>query len=402
MFARFCDRLPARWRPTARPVAPADYRSAARAHLPGFLWRYLEGAAGEGQSFDNNRAALERVAVRARVLAGLSDVDTRTRLLGRRWQLPVAFAPVGAAGMFARRGETQAARAAQAIGVPFTLSTVGVCTTAEVSAAIEGAPFWFQLYVIRDRGARTAVLEEARRHGCDTLVFTVDMPVPGRRYGDLRPGGLADGAGGAGARRLIQACGRPHWAVNVGLLGRPHVLGNVAPFLQDGETGLQDFFRWMNENFDPRIDWSVLDEIRAQWEGRLVVKGIMDVEDAERAAAAGVDGVIVSNHGGRQIKGCPGTAAALPAIAAAVHSAHPDVAVLVDGGVRSGTDVFRMLALGADAVLVGRPWVYAMAAAGRAGIERWFELIREELITEMILAGVDSIGTITADNLAAS
>ena len=399
MLDSLCDHLPARWRPTPKPVAPADYRAAAEAHLPRFMWRYLEGAAGERQSFDRNAEALSRLAVRPRVLSGLAEADTGIELLGRRWRSPIALAPVGAAGMCARRGEVLAAKAARAAGVPFTLSTVGVCTTAEVSAAVEGAPFWFQLYVIRDRSARSAVLEEARRHGCDTLVCTVDMPVPGKRYDDLYPGGLADGGAGAGLRRVLQAAARPHWAVNVGLLGRPHVLGNVEPFLKRGETGLQDFFRWMRENFDPTIDWSVLEEIREQWDGQLVVKGIMDVDDAKRAAAAGADGLIVSNHGGRQIEGSPATAEVLPAIASAVRSAYPGLALLVDGGVRSATDVFRMLALGADAVLVGRPWVYAMAAAGQPGIERWLELTRDELVTEMILAGVDRVDAIDASCL---
>ncbi len=400
MLARVRDRLPARWRPTAKALAPADFRPAARAALPAFLWNYLEGAAGERQSFEANRAALAGIELRPRVLRGLSEVDTSIELLGRRWTLPIALAPVGAAGMFARRGEAQAARAARRVGVPFTLSTVGVCTTAEVSEAVAGEPFWFQLYVIRDRVARRTVLEEARRCGCDTLVFTVDMPVPGRRYDDLYPGGLADGARSAGLRRTLQAVTKPHWAVNVGLLGRPHTLGNVAPFLRDGETGLRDFFRWMAENFDPGIDWSVLDEIRDQWRGNLVVKGILDPEDAARAARAGVDGLVVSNHGGRQIEGAPGTAAGLPGIVAAVRPTHPDVAILVDGGVRSGTDVMRMVALGADAVLVGRPWVYALAAEGQGGVERWFDLIGRELATQMVLAGVDSIAGIDSGTLA--
>ncbi len=400
MFETLSDRLPARWRPTPRPVAPADYRAAAEAHLPRFMWRYLDGAAGERQSLHRNAEALRRLTIRPRVLSGLGEADASVELLGRRWSSPIALAPVGAAGMCAHRGETLAARAAQAAGVPFTLSTVGVCTTAEVSTAVGGAPFWFQLYVIRDGRARSAVLEEAKRAGCDTLVFTVDMPVPGKRYDDLAPGGLADGGAAAGLRRVLQAAARPHWAVNVGLRGRPHVLGNVAPFLKPGETGLQDFFRWMRENFDPTIDWSVLDEIRGQWDGQLVVKGIMDPEDARRAAAAGANGIIVSNHGGRQLEGSPATAEVLPRIVSAVRTTFPKLAVLVDGGVRSGTDVFRMLALGADAVLVGRPWVYAMAAAGQAGVERWLELAREELITEMILAGVDSIDAIDASCLA--
>lgn len=400
MLNEFLEQLPSRLMPTPRPLAPGDFRAAARARLPGFLWHYLEGAAGERQSFDANRAALADVSLRGRVLRGLAEVDTTTELLGRKWQMPLALAPVGAAGMYARRGEAQAARAAHAAGVPFTLSTVGVCTTAEVSRAVDGAPFWFQLYVIRDRAARRALLEEAAELGCDTLVFTVDMPVPGKRYDDLRPGGLADGSPASSARRFLQACARPHWAVNVGLLGRPHNLGNVAGFLREGETGLQDFFRWMAENFDPSIDWTILEEIREMWSGNLVVKGILDPEDARQAVAAGADGVVVSNHGGRQVEGSPGTAALLPAIAAAVRAEQPETAVLVDGGVRSGTDVFRMLALGADAVLVGRPWVYAMAAGGRAGIEQWLSLIEAELTTQMILTGVDSVRAISAANLA--
>lgn len=399
MLSALTEHLPARWWPTPRPVAPADYRRVARAHLPPFLWRYLEGAAGERSTFDANRSALDEVALRGRVLRGLSEVDTGIELLGRRWTSPIGLAPVGAAGMYARRGETQAARAAEASGLPFTLSTVGVCTTAEVSEAVNRSSFWFQLYVIRDRGARKALLEEARRCGCDTLVFTVDMPVPGKRYDDLYPGGLADGSPTSGPRRVGEALLHPHWAANVGLRGRPHVLGNVAPFLRAGDSGLEDFFRWMGENFDPTIDWSILDEIREEWEGPLVIKGLLDPEDAVRAAAAGADGLVVSNHGGRQLEGGSGTASLLPGIAAAVRAAHPDVALLVDGGVRSGTDVFRMLALGANAVLVGRPWVYALAAAGQAGIERWLELTREELATQMILAGVDSIAAIDREAL---
>lgn len=400
MSGGLLDHLPARFRPTPRPIAPNDFRRVAHAHLPEFLWNYLEGAAGERQSFDANRAALAETRLRGRVLRGLSEVRTDLELLGRHWQMPVALAPVGAGGMYARRGEVHAARAASAAGIPFTLSTVGVCTTREVASAVGGEPFWFQLYVIRDRAARSKLLEEARRMGCDTLVFTVDMPVPGKRYDDLYPGGLADGAPTASLRRFVQALRKPHWAINVGLFGRPHVLGNVAAFLRDGETGLQDFFRWMNENFDPTIDWRVLDEIRSEWDGQLVIKGILDPEDARRAAAAGADGIIVSNHGGRQVEGSPGTASLLPAIAAAARAARREIAVLADGGVRSGTDVFRMLALGADAVLVGRPWVYAVAAGRQQGVEQWLGLLREELRTQMILCGTDAIEAIDATALA--
>ena len=301
--------------------------------------------------------------------------------------------------MYRQRGECLGARACQSVGVPFTLSTVGVCPLHEVSTALGGQPFWFQLYVIRDPGARRALLQQAQEVGCDTLIFTVDMPVPGKRYDDLYPGGLADGSALADVRRYIQAAQRPHWSFHVGLRGRPHHLGNVAPFLAKGETGLQDFFRWMSANFDPSIDWAILDEIREQWSGQLIVKGIMDAEDTQRVAAAGADGIVVSNHGGRQIEGCPGTATVLPDIAAAARQHHKDLSILVDGGVRSGTDVFRMLALGADGVMVGRPWVYAMAADGQAGVERWFAQVKAELETQMILAGVESVKDIGQQHL---
>lgn len=400
LLGRLANCLPARWCPTPAPVAPKDFRTVAQATLPGFLWNYLEGAAGDRQSFDNNRQALNEVTLRARVLAGLEDVNTSINLLGRDWSLPIACAPIGAAGMYGWRGERQGARACESVGIPFTLSTVGVCPIEEVSEAIGGAPFWFQLYVIRDSGARKALLDKAKESGCDTLIFTVDMPVPGKRYDDLYPGGLADSGAFANARRVMQAVRRPHWAFNVGLCGRPHHLGNVVPFLNKGETGLQDFFKWMSANFDPRIDWQVLEEIREQWPGKLVLKGIMDAEDATKAMDYGIDGFIVSNHGGRQIEGCPGTAAVLPAIARAAKSKNAATSILVDGGIRSGTDIFRMLALGADAVMVGRPWIYALAAGGQPAIERWFAMTKAELETQMVLAGVSSCSDISEQHLA--
>ena len=242
VFNRLSNQLPARWWPTPRPVAPSDYRQVAQARLPRFLWNYLEGAAGARQSFDHNRSDLDAVRLRARVLTGINEVTTSRQLLGRDWALPMACAPIGAAGMYGQRGECQGARAAQTTGIPFTLSTVGVCPMQEVSAAIDGAPFWFQLYVIRDPAARQALLQQAAESGCDTLIFTVDMPVPGKRYDDLYPGGLADSGALSGGRRVLQAMQRPHWSCNVGLLGRPHHLGNVVQFLKAGETGLQDFF----------------------------------------------------------------------------------------------------------------------------------------------------------------
>jgi L-lactate dehydrogenase (cytochrome) len=236
------------------------------------------------------------------------------------------------------------------------------------------------------------ILQKAKAAGCPVLVFTVDMPVPGSRYRDYRSG-LAGGAGMTGAlRRLWQATLRPHWAWDVGIRGRPHGLGNVAAVL-GGRSGLEDFFAWMKKNFDPSINWSDLDFVREQWEGPLVIKGIMDVEDARAARDNGADGIVVSNHGGRQLDGVPSTARALPAIAEEVGDS---MTVLADGGVCSGLDVVRMLALGADVVLLGRAWVFALAGRGQAGVEHLLQLIADEMRVAMALTGTTAVETIDA------
>jgi L-lactate dehydrogenase (cytochrome) len=291
--------------------------------------------------------------------------------------------------MRARRGEVHAARAATEAGVPFALSTVSACPIAEV-AAQSSAPLWFQLYMIRDRGFMRDLMVQAREAGCDLLLFTVDMPVPGSRYRDVRSG-LAGAPGLAGTlRRTAQAIARPRWAWDVGLLGRPHNLGNVAPVLGP-RSGLEDFFAWMRNNFDPAVSWRDLDFIRSEWAGPLVIKGILDAEDAREAARLGVDGLVVSNHGGRQLDGVTSTARALPAIAEAVGD---QLTVLADGGVRSGLDVVRLLALGAKGVLLGRAWAYALGGGGEAGVAHMLRLIRAEMTVAMALTGVTRIADI--------
>jgi L-lactate dehydrogenase (cytochrome) len=289
----------------------------------------------------------------------------------------------------ARRGEVQAARAAQASGVPFCLSTLSACSLAEVAQATK-EPLWFQLYVIRDRAFMRDLLAEARRVGCSALVFTVDMPVPGTRYRDYRSG-LAGAPGFWGSvRRGWQGMLRPRWAWDVGLRGRPHNLGNVAPVLGKN-SGLEDFFAWMRNNFDASVTFRDLEFIRSEWSGPLILKGILDVEDAAAAQALGADGLIVSNHGGRQLDGVSSTVRALPAIADKVGDS---MTVLVDGGVRSGLDVVRMLALGARSVLLGRAWAYALAAAGEAGVTHVLKLIEAEMRVAMALTGVTRIDAI--------
>ena len=378
-----------------KAAAPLDYRELARRRLPHFLFEYMDGGAFDEATLARNRADLAAIALRQRVLRDVSGLNLSTRLFGQRLNMPVILGPIGLAGMNARRGEVQAARAAEAAGIPFTLSTVSTCPLDEVRAAVT-TPCWFQLYVIRDRGFLRDLLAGALAAGCTTLVFTVDMPVPGTRYRDYRAG-LAGAPGMRGAlRRVWQGALRPLWAWDVGIRGRPHSLGNVAPVLA-GRTGIEDFFAWMRNNFDPAVNWDILDWIRDAWPGQLIVKGILDPDDARQAAAAGVDGIVVSNHGGRQLDGALSTAAALPAIADAVGQR---TTVLVDGGVRSGLDVVRMLALGAKGVLLGRAWAYALAGDGGRGVSHLLALMEAEMRVAMALTGVTRVADITPEIVA--
>ncbi len=377
-----------------KAASALDYRELARRRLPHFLFEYIDGGSYSEATLARNVDDLAGIALRQRVLRDVSQLDLTTTLFGHTQALPVALGPIGLAGLNARRGEVQAARAAQTAGVPFCLSTVSTCTIDEVRRGTQ-VPFWFQLYLIRDRGFMRDLIAQAQAAGCSALVFTVDMPVPGSRYRDLRSG-LAGAPGMAGSlRRFGQTLLRPRWAWDVGVRGRPHGLGNVAPVLGD-QTGLEDFFAWMRNNFDPSVTWKDLEAIRAMWPGPLILKGILDPEDAIEAANCGVDGLIVSNHGGRQLDGVPSTAQALPPIAEAVGDR---LTVLADGGIRSGLDVVRMLALGAKGVLLGRAWVYALAGGGEAGVAHVLRLIEAEMRVAMALTGVTRIADIGRDAL---
>lgn len=372
----------------------SDFRELARRRLPHFLFEYIDGGSYSETTLRRNVEDLRDIALRQRVLRDVSGLDLSTELFGQKLALPVALAPIGLAGMNARRGECQAVRAAETAGIPFTLSTVSACSLAEVAKAA-ARPFWFQLYMTRDRGFMRELLQEAVELNCSTLVFTVDMPVPGSRYRDYHSG-LAGASGLTGAiRRTLQGAVKPAWAWDVGVMGRPHGLGNVIRKLE-GKTGIEDFFAWMRENFDSSISWKDLDFIRSEWKGPLVIKGLLDAEDAVEAANLGADGIVVSNHGGRQLDGVPSTARALPAIAEAVGDR---LTVLADGGVRSGLDVVRLLALGAKGVLLGRAWVFALAAQGQQGVEHMLRLIEAEMRVAMTLTGVKSISEIDSSIL---
>ncbi|KGT47912.1 MULTISPECIES: FMN-dependent L-lactate dehydrogenase LldD [Acinetobacter] len=368
-----------------------DYREAARRRLPPFLFHYIDGGAYAEYTLKRNVEDLSKVALRQRVLNDMSQLSLETKLFDETLSMPVALSPVGLTGMYARRGEVQAAVAADKKGIPFTLSTVSVCPIEEVTPAIS-RPMWFQLYVLRDRGFMRNALERAKAAGCSTLVFTVDMPVPGARYRDAHSGMSGPNAA---MRRYLQSCLHPHWAWNVGLLGRPHDLGNISKYLGK-PTGLEDYIGWLGANFDPSISWKDLEWIRDFWDGPMVIKGILDPEDAKDAVRFGADGIVVSNHGGRQLDGVLSTTRALPPIADAVKG---DLKILVDSGIRNGLDVVRMLAMGADTCMLGRAFVYALGAAGGAGVSNLLDLIDKEMRVAMTLTGAKSIADITEDCL---
>ncbi|HAF80087.1 MAG TPA: L-lactate dehydrogenase [Brevundimonas sp.] len=366
--------------------SPSDYREAARRKLPPFLFHYIDGGAYAEHTLRRNVEDWRDVALRQRVLQDMSSLSLETPLFDETLRLPIVLAPVGLTGMYARRGEVQAARAAASRGVPFTLSTVSVCPIEEVAPAID-RPMWFQLYVLRDRGFMKNALERAKAAGVKTLVFTVDMPTPGARYRDAHSGMSGPNAE---MRRMIQAMTHPAWAWDVGVRGRPHDLGNVSRYLGKA-TGLADYIGWLGANFDPSISWKDLQWIRDAWDGPMIIKGVLDPQDARDAVAFGADGIVVSNHGGRQLDGVLSSAQALPAIADAVQG---DLKILVDSGIRNGLDVVRALALGADAVMLGRAFIYALAARGQAGVGDLLDLFEKEMRVAMTLTGAKSVSAL--------
>ncbi|MGE8185847.1 FMN-dependent L-lactate dehydrogenase LldD [Pseudomonas sp. NPDC086278] len=369
----------------------SDYREAARRKLPRFLFDYIDGGAYAEHTLRANSADLAGISLRQRILKNVETLSLETTLFDQPLSMPVILAPVGLTGMFARRGEVQAVKAAEKKGIPLCLSTVSVCSIEEVTSQT-GQSIWFQLYVLKDRGFMKNALERAQAAGVKNLVFTVDMPTPGARYRDAHSGMSGPFAS---SRRMLQAMTKPDWAFNVGLMGRPHDLGNITRYLGKAVT-LEDYMGWLANNFDPSISWSDLEWIREFWKGPMIIKGILDPQDAKDAVSFGADGIVVSNHGGRQLDGVLSTAKALPPIMQAVGN---DLTVLVDSGIRSGLDVVRMLALGAKGVLLGRSMAYALAADGQRGVENMLDIFAREMRVAMTLTGVTSIGQIDESTL---
>lgn len=369
----------------------SDYREAARRKLPRFLFDYIDGGAYAEHTLRANSADLTGISLRQRILKNVETLSLETTLFDQPLAMPIILAPVGLTGMFARRGEVQAVKAAQNKGIPLCLSTVSVCSIEEVATQTQQS-IWFQLYVLKDRGFMKNALERAKAAGVKNLVFTVDMPTPGARYRDAHSGMSGPFAS---SRRILQAMTRPDWAFNVGVMGRPHDLGNISKYLGKAVT-LEDYMGWLANNFDPSISWSDLEWIRDFWQGPMIIKGILDPQDARDAVSFGADGIVVSNHGGRQLDGVLSTTKALPPIMQAVGN---DLTVLVDSGIRSGLDVVRMLALGAKGVLLGRSMAYALAADGQRGVENMLDIFAKEMRVAMTLTGVTSIAQIDESTL---
>jgi len=370
------------------PASVSDYQRLAKARLPRVLSDYIEGGSYDEITLGRNRSDFAALQLRQRVLRDVSSISLSTTIFGQSFSMPLLLAPVGLGGMYARRGEVQAARAAQAAGVGFCLSTMGVCAIDEVSTA--ATPPWFQLYMMKDRGYVAELLARATAANCPALVLTVDLPRPGARYRDARSGMFSAWRVG------LDAMLHPRWLYDVYLRGRPHVLGNLAPVLPDAH-GVSDFWAWIQANFDPAISWRDLEWVRERWSGPLILKGILDVEDARLAAASGVDAIVVSNHGGRQLDSVASSISALPSIADAVGD---QMAILMDGGVRSGLDIVKALASGARACLIGRAWAWAVAARGEAGVEHMLQIIHNEMMIAMTLTGFTDVTKLDRSALA--
>ncbi|MCA0869873.1 L-lactate dehydrogenase [Seohaeicola saemankumensis] len=377
------------------PVTSGDYRRIAERKLPRALFDYIDGGAYGEVTLRRNVSDFQRLAPRQTVMRDVSGVDTSTVLAGTKVALPVALAPVGMCGMFARRAEVQAKRAADRAGIPLTLSTVSICSLEEV-AAVSEIPFWFQLYMLRDRGVVTEMLERAWGVGVRTLVFTVDLAVVGERYRDTR-NGIAGGANAWGRFRagLLSYLSHPRWLVDVGIKGKPHLFGNLSNYVP-AATSVLEYREWVESQFDPSVTWEDIEWLRGIWKGKLIIKGVLTPEDADSAINAGADGVVVSNHGGRQLDGVASSISALPAVAEKLVGR---AEIMMDGGVRSGLDVFRARALGASGVMIGRPWAYAVAARGEAGVVKLMEAFKREMVVAMALSGATRVDDISADNI---
>jgi L-lactate dehydrogenase (cytochrome) len=363
-----------------------DLRQAARRRVPRAFFDYAEGGSYAEQTLNANRADLEGIKLRQRILVDVANRSTATTILGEPVSLPLALAPIGLCGMQHGDGEILACRAAQEAGIPFTLSTMSICSIEDVAAAVD-KPFWFQLYVMKDRGFVRSLIERAAAAKCSALVLTVDLQILGQRHRDIKNGMTVPPAWRIG--NIVDMASKPAWLLSIARAKR-RTFGNLAGHVR-GMEDVNSLSHWTAGQFDATLNWKDVEWIASLWPGKLILKGILDVEDARIAAKSGAAALVVSNHGGRQLDGAPSSISALPPIVEAVGSS---VEVLFDGGIRSGQDIMRAIALGARACLSGRAYIYGLGAGGEAGVARAIEIMRNELNVSMALTGINSIAEI--------
>jgi L-lactate dehydrogenase (cytochrome) len=363
-----------------------DLRQIARRKVPRAFFDYADRGSYAEETLRANREDLLRLKLRQRVLVDVSQRDLSTTIIGEPASLPLSLGPIGLCGMQHGDGEILSARAAQVAGIPFALSTMSICSIEDVAAAV-GKPFWFQLYMMKDRGFMRALVERAIAAKCSALVLTVDLQVMGQRHADVKNGMTVPPE--IRIKNIIDIATKPAWALGV-LRGKRKVFGNIAGHVR-GMENVNSLSRWIAGQFDPSLSWKDVDWIRSLWPGKLILKGVLDVEDAKLAAKSGASALVVSNHGGRQLDGAPSSISALPKIADAVGS---EIELMFDGGIRSGQDVLRALALGARSCMLGRAYIYGLGAGGEAGVAKAIDIIRQELDVTMALTGKRSVADI--------
>ena len=369
----------------------ADLQALAKKRVPRMFYDYADSGSWTEGTYRANEADFQRILLRQRVAVNMENRSTATRMVGVKVKMPVAIAPVGLTGMQHADGEILAARAAEKFGIPFMLSTMSICSIEDVAAATQ-APFWFQLYMMRDRDAMVAMIERARKAGCGALVLTLDLQVIGQRHKDLKNGLTAPPR--PTLANIVNLITKPRWCM--GMAGtRRRTFGNLVGHVK-GVSDMSSLAAWTNEQFDPRLSWDDVAWVRERWDGKLILKGIQDVEDAKLAAASGADAIVVSNHGGRQLDGAQSSIHALPPIVAAVGD---KVEVWMDGGIRSGQDVLKAWALGARGTLIGRAMVYGLGAMGEAGVSKALQIIHKELDITMAFCGHTDIQTVDSNIL---
>ena len=369
-----------------------DLRAIAQRKVPRAIFHYADRGSYDETTLAANKADLAALRLRQRVMIDVSDRSTATTMIGEKVALPLAIAPTGLTGLFHGDGEIHGCRAAQAAGIPFTLSTMSICSIEDVAGAVD-KPFWFQLYVMRDRAFSASLIERAKAAKCSALVLTLDLQIQGQRHMDIK-NGLAVPPRLTLANALDIAT-KPRWIASV-LMGKRHSFGNLA--VRKESDSLSTLSQWIAGQFDPSLSWKDVEWVRSLWPGKLILKGILDVEDAKIAAQMGADAIVVSNHGGRQLDGAVSSISALPKIVEAIGGGKSEI--WFDGGVQSGQDILKARALGAKGCLMGKAFLWALAAGGQAGVAQAIEIIRRELDVSMALTGTRDIEQVDRSVLA--